>query len=277
MDYSFIICAKNEEENINELLFSIDNLNVPKAVRFEVILVDDGSSDRTVQLASQAKIEGLRIIRTNGRGAAAARNKGTRAASGRIIVFADCDGFLDKDCLSEIHKLIVSDVMTDIVQGNIWMQYYSSWANNYLMKWRESIFKKQMVNSDGTLNCFHTRLVAIRKSFFRKISTNSRFFNEHLPGAGGEDLECGRRAFRAGAKIILAEKAIIYHKDPTSFMSLVLKRYKNGMADSRAGVGQKFLDFDNFYSVVIYPQRKGVPIWFSFSFWLAYVIGCLRG
>ena len=94
MKFSIIICAKNEERNIAEMLDSIRSLKT-SARDYEVIVVNDHSNDKTVKIAKNSGIKKLKILKTAGHGVAATRNTGILAAEGKIIVFADCDGVLE--------------------------------------------------------------------------------------------------------------------------------------------------------------------------------------
>jgi len=272
MKFSIIICAKNEEKNIGEMLDSIGRLQTKKN-DYEVIVVDDHSSDKTVEIARKSKCK-VRILKTDGNGVAAARNTGIAAAKGEVIVFVDCDGVLHQDCLVELSKKL-KDPKTDIVQGNVWEQYYDSRANNWLSLWRKTVFIKKMLNKDGTLNSFNGRLLAIKMASLKKIVGSKKVFDDSLSGAGGEDRECGERLYRKGAVIKLASKAIIKHKDPADLGKLIKKKFKNGIADSRAGVGEKLFDWNNFSRTVLAPWKQGVPLWLGFSFWLMYISGNL--
>ncbi len=68
--------------------------------RCEVILVDDGSTDGSVQVARAYEPRGVRIITQSNRGASAARNAGLAAASGDFIQFLDADDLLAPDKLA---------------------------------------------------------------------------------------------------------------------------------------------------------------------------------
>ena len=272
MKFSIIICAKNEEQNIVEMLNSIKHLQT-NAKDYEVILVDDHSSDKTVERAKKSSVK-TRILKTIGHGVAAARNTGIMAAKESIIVFVDCDGVLDSKCLIELSAKLANP-QVDVVQGNIWEQYYDTQANKWLSLWRKTVFMKKMMNKDGTLNSFNGRLLAIKASSLKKFTNSKRVFDSSLSGAGGEDRECGERLYQKGAIIKLASKAVIKHKDPMDLRALIKKKFKNGIADSRAGVGEKLFDINNFVRVVICPWKQGVPLWLSFSFWLMYISGNL--
>lgn len=271
MKFSIIICAKNEERNIKEMLESVRNLRTSNK-DYEVIIVDDGSTDTTVLIAKNMKMK-LIVVRSGGSGVAASRNTGIHIAKGEIIVFVDCDGVLDSNALNELLR-VFSVSGTDIVQGNIWSQYYDTKANNWLSAWRKSVFLTKLTNQNGTLNSFNGRLLAIKRQFLTEVTKQGvSLFNSSLPGGGGEDRECGERMYRFGAVIRLAEKAIIKHKDPTDFWILARKKFKNGMADARAGVGESLFDWVNFRRTVLSPWKQGVPLWFSFAFWLSYILG----
>ena len=78
---------------------AIESVRAQTFVDWEMILVDDGSSDRSVEIATAAVGEDrqIRLIRSNGRGAAAARNTGLRVASGKFITFLDGDDLFEPD------------------------------------------------------------------------------------------------------------------------------------------------------------------------------------
>lgn len=96
MEVSVVIPAYNEAENIAQLLESLENQDYRD---FEVIVVDNGSSDQTAVIA---KSLGAKVITEPRRGVAFARQAGFLAAQGKIIASTDADTILPKAWLSRI-------------------------------------------------------------------------------------------------------------------------------------------------------------------------------
>jgi glycosyltransferase involved in cell wall biosynthesis len=85
---SLIIPAYNEELELSSTIASIRVAASGVTQPCEIIVVDDGSTDATAELAAQA---GARVISINRRQIAAARNAGARAAQGDYLFFVDAD------------------------------------------------------------------------------------------------------------------------------------------------------------------------------------------
>src|SRR5262245_25532966 len=85
---SFIIPAHNEERWIGNCLASIRTTMEKVAEPYEVIVVDDASTDSTHRIVEQL---GVRILRVEHRKISAVRNSGARAAGGEIFFFVDAD------------------------------------------------------------------------------------------------------------------------------------------------------------------------------------------
>src|SRR5918995_2141180 len=82
---SVVVCSLNGARTIRGCLKSLLELDYPD---FEVIVVDDGSTDATAKIASEY---GLRLISTENRGLSNARNTGMEAATGEIVAYLDDD------------------------------------------------------------------------------------------------------------------------------------------------------------------------------------------
>ncbi|MCX6051261.1 MAG: glycosyltransferase [Campylobacterales bacterium] len=97
--FSVIVTAYNIQEYIFQALDSVLRQTYPA---FEIIVIDDGSTDATFKLATK-KLEGIKnskVIKQENRGPGGARNKGIAAAIGDYIVFLDGDDWLIETALS---------------------------------------------------------------------------------------------------------------------------------------------------------------------------------
>ena len=90
---SFIIPAHNEEHELSKTLAAIRTAASGAAQPYEIIVVDDASTDATPEIASRA---GAKVIPINRRQIAAARNAGGRAAEGEYLFFIDADTRIDR-------------------------------------------------------------------------------------------------------------------------------------------------------------------------------------
>lgn len=118
-----VVPVYNEEEYLQECLRSLINQTFKD---FEIILVDDGSTDNSLQICNEfaAKDSRIKVIHQTNQGMIRARYTGVRSAKGKYIIFCDADDFVEKDtyrCL--LDKAIKYDV--DIVTSGCW-RYYGS-------------------------------------------------------------------------------------------------------------------------------------------------------
>ena len=112
---SFIIPAHNEEKTIERKLKNTYSLNYPKD-RLEVIVVDDGSTDKTPSILKKIQsswLPKLKIITQSREGKSSAENKGLQNSNGEIIVISDADVPLNPDAL----QFMIEDFEDPIVGG----------------------------------------------------------------------------------------------------------------------------------------------------------------
>lgn len=101
---SVIIPYYKGEDYIHETLKSIYNQTYKN---FEVIIVNDGS-DRSVldSIENDQAFENLKIIHQENQGQSSARNNGVKFATGKYILFLDCDDLIDKTFLEKTHSIL---------------------------------------------------------------------------------------------------------------------------------------------------------------------------
>lgn len=116
MEISFIIPVYNGEKDIENCVSSIREGNWK--AEFEIILINDGSLDKTGEICdSLAKEdERIRVIHTENRGQGAARNEGLAAARGNYIFFADADDLVNAGLLIRLWET-AEEKNADVVMG----------------------------------------------------------------------------------------------------------------------------------------------------------------
>jgi GT2 family glycosyltransferase len=92
---SVVVCSYNSERTMEACLASLEVLDYPD---YEVIVVNDGSTDRTLEIAERFPY--CRIISQPNQGLSAARNVGAEAATGEIVAYTDSDCVADPDWLT---------------------------------------------------------------------------------------------------------------------------------------------------------------------------------
>lgn len=100
---SFIVPAYNEELELSSTLSAIRTAATEVSQPFEIIVVDDASTDATAEIAEQA---GARVVSIHRRQIAAARNAGARAARGDYLFFIDADTRIKWTHLSEAMRFL---------------------------------------------------------------------------------------------------------------------------------------------------------------------------
>ena len=132
MDLSIIIPLLNEEESLPELEAWISSVMEKNNYSYEIIFVDDGSSDRSWDVINQLrvkndKVRGIKFQRNYGK--SAALNEGFKAAKGDVVITMDADLQDSPDEIPELRKMILVDGF-DIVSGWKKKRYDSTLAKN---------------------------------------------------------------------------------------------------------------------------------------------------
>ena len=117
VEISVIVPVYNVEEYLPAC---IDSLLKQSDVQTEIILIDDGSTDRSGMIVDQyaKKDNRIKVIHRENRGASAARNAGLALAQGEYIAFADSDDWVKEDTLCELYRAAIQ-YQADAVMGAI--------------------------------------------------------------------------------------------------------------------------------------------------------------
>lgn len=113
MKFSVIIPVYNCENYISRCVSSVIE---QVYTNFEIILVDDGSTDKSLEICEHwAKLDKrIKVIKQKNQGPGVARNQGIKKATGEYIVFIDSDDYVDVDYFERVHNYI-KKYETDIV------------------------------------------------------------------------------------------------------------------------------------------------------------------
>ena len=116
---TFVICAYNEEKNLHRLF---ENLVNQENQNFNIIFVNDGSTDNTLQIAKEYMIknENCIVISKKNTGLSDSRNMGTKYVKTPYFMYLDADDFLDRDAVDIIiSKIKSAEKKLDILKINV--------------------------------------------------------------------------------------------------------------------------------------------------------------
>ena len=100
---SIIIPVHNAEKYLGRCLDSV--IKSLEKTKGEILLIEDGSTDRTLEIIEdyrQKYLKLVRVLRSNTRGASAARNLGAKVAKGKYIWFIDADDYISEDAVTKL-------------------------------------------------------------------------------------------------------------------------------------------------------------------------------
>jgi glycosyltransferase involved in cell wall biosynthesis len=170
------------------------------APEFEVIVVDDGSTDQTPEIARAA---GVRLVQTDGVGSGQARNIGVREASGDVIAFTDADCFPTPGWLAAALPLLDS---ADLVAGAVAPDPTAQLGPFDRTVWVER-----------ETGLYETANLLIGRDLFEQIGGFEVWLSSNGSRRGwtnpelAEDVWLGWRARRAGARTAFAPDALVHH------------------------------------------------------------------
>ena len=155
MDISIVIPLFNEEESLPELLAWIERVVNTNQLTYEVILIDDGSTDE-----SWSVIEKLRMANSNIKaikfqrnyGKSAALNEGFKAAQGEVVITMDADMQDSPDEIPELRKMILEGNF-DIVSGWKKKRYDNTFTKNIPSKLFNAAARKMSKIQLNDFNC----------------------------------------------------------------------------------------------------------------------------
>tara|TARA_B100000315_G_C14558531_1_gene579366 strand:+ start:1205 stop:2152 length:948 start_codon:yes stop_codon:yes gene_type:complete len=211
MKASIVIPVYNAENTIGATLKA---LKLQTEKDFEVIVVDDGSIDKTKEIVSKHSV---RLIFQEHLGPAAARNRGVENAKGDIIVF------IDSDCIPT-NNWLVQMLLPFEEPGIIGVQ------GKYMTKQTGLISRFVQLEIDNRYERMakwkYIDFIGSYSAAYRKSALLSvHGFDEEFPIASGEDSDLSYRLSKKGLKMLFNNKAIVYHLHPDHLSDYLKKKF----------------------------------------------------
>ena len=226
MKFSVIIPAYNAESTLPGLLDSLSKQSY--AEDFEVIVVDDYSSDRTIEICRRFGCSTIACINNNG--PAKCRNQGAARAVGEFLIFTDSDCIVSPDWLECFERsLALRD--SDAVIGKLVLLPSTTLGDSISALGFpaggslgfEKIWK---VSADGYTKSLSSCNFAIRKDIFFKLGG----FDESFPYAGGEDTFLAYQLVESGHGIRYCPEVVAFHPARKSFGEFIRWQFRRGVS-----------------------------------------------
>jgi glycosyltransferase involved in cell wall biosynthesis len=196
---SVVVPAHNCAAQLRACLESLRATTYPE---YEVIVVDDASTDETCIVAAEFGVRSVRQERQNG--PAQARNEGARVARGEFLLFLDADVCVHPETLGRVVGTFVQNPAADAVFGS-----YDNRppALNLLSQYKNLCH--HFVHQEGVeqASTFWTGCGAIKRSVFLKLGG----FDHSYRRPCIEDIELGMRLRKAGYRIVLNKHILVTH------------------------------------------------------------------
>lgn len=190
--FSIVIPCFNEAEHIERCLSSITSQNFPRD-QFEIIVVDNGSTDRSSEI-SRASAD--KVIERPGVKVGAVRNIGASEAKGENLVFIDADCTLDKDWLKRAFGLLTSQRMS-VFGGGCSLPPGAKWIEKFWL----------LEGVDG--NTLPKDLIGCSIAIPRDVFISVGGFDESM--SSGEDSELSNRLKTGGYEVTLTRDLNVVH------------------------------------------------------------------
>jgi glycosyltransferase involved in cell wall biosynthesis len=201
---SVVVPVYNGQKTIEACLKALLNQTLPLSA-YEIIVVNDGSTDGTEQLVKQFPV---RYFSQDNQGPAKARNFGVENASGDIILFTDSDCVPQRDWI-ELMTRPLRDGQITAVKGA-----YRTAQRSLVARFAQVEFEEryELLKKRPYIDFVDSYSAAFRKATFLEAGG----FDTSFPKANNEDTEFSYKLNAMGCKMVFVPDAIVYHRHPDS-------------------------------------------------------------
>ncbi|MDQ6671989.1 MAG: glycosyltransferase [Chloroflexota bacterium] len=224
---SVVVPTYNRRSSLQRLLEALGRQTYPSQC-LEVVVVDDGSTDGTLDFARQLHPGfALRVLEQPHGGPAAARNRGVAAAQGSLILFLDDDVAPAPELVQE-HVDSHTSEPNAVVIGP--MSPPAAWPRPIWVRWEEEQLQAQYrAMLAGVWSCTARQFYTGNASLARAQFIEAKGFDTSFQRA--EDVELGYRLDENGARFIFNARADVLHYAWRSFDSWCRTPYQYGRYD----------------------------------------------
>lgn len=218
---SVVIPAHNAWETLKLALPPLLTQGFPRRA-FEIIVVDDGSTDGTgANLRRMSLTESVLVLRQRKRGPASARNLGIRKARGRYVLFLDAD-VIPAPGLLVSHMEMLKRFPRGVIQGRVLPHPRTSTLDASRPSYRRGAGLRNGSRLDSRVITWN---LSARKEHLDAVQG----FDERFSGFGFHDFDLGYRLVaRLGLEVRYSSKAAAYHLGCEDLRSHLEKMYQRG-------------------------------------------------
>ncbi len=257
MNLSIVIPLKDEAESLPELCSWIERVTNEQQLSYEIILMDDGSTDDSWKVIQQlrtanANIKGIRFQRNYGK--SAALNEGFKAAKGTVVITMDADLQDSPDEIPDLYKMIITDGF-DLVSGWKKKRYDNTLTKNIPSKFFNAATRRM---SGIKLHDFNCGLKAYNNKVIKSIEVYGEM-HRYIPVL----------AKWAGFRKI-GEKVVEHRKRKYGITKFGWERFVNGFLDlatiSFVGkFGKRPMHFFGLWGTLCFLLGFGISIYLAVS------------
>jgi cellulose synthase/poly-beta-1,6-N-acetylglucosamine synthase-like glycosyltransferase len=213
---SVVIPAYNAARALGACLRALDRQSVSHG-EYEVIVVDDGSTDET---ASVAEAAGARVVRIPHGGPASARNAGLAAVAGELILFTDADCEPASNWIAEMTRPFADPDVVGVKGA------YRTRQRQVIARLAQCEFEERYARLERLpcIDFVDSYSAAFRVQALRQIGG----YDPAFPYPNNEDVDLSYRLSRAGCKLVFNRQALVYHCHRTSWDAYLRLKVKRG-------------------------------------------------
>ncbi|WIF95778.1 glycosyltransferase [Caminicella sporogenes] len=205
-DASIIVPCRNEVNNLKNTINSL--MSSKNSHKFEIIIVDDGSTDRSIEFLNDFKYDDIILIKTKNAGSAGSRNIGAKEARGRYLFFCDAHISVPNHWIDNLIETMIKHDASAVAPAILNMEndfivgYGQTWNHTLEIRWLKENPEKitEIPIAPGCAFC-------ITKKAFYSVGG----FHPYFEVWGKEDEELSFKLWLFGHKIVVNPNVEVKH------------------------------------------------------------------